>query len=339
MLKKGFKIFSFFILMFCLWNCNSIWYGIQQGRGQFKIVYGADPVSEFLGDATYPDSLKAKLRLIEDIKTFAIDSLGINPSGNYEKLFDQKGKPVMWVVTACDEFKLKTYYWKFPFLGKFSYKGYFDEERALKEEKKLKEEGYDTDIGIVNAWSTLGWFKDPIMSSMLKKSPGQLARVIIHELTHGTLYVKNNIQFNENLASFVGDKGAILFLNWKYGALSPEVKDYLDDFSDMAKVRSHLLRGTEELKLFYSSNDSVFVKDNKQKEIERVIVGLDTITLYNKGKLDNIINNSNSINNTFFTDFLTYRKDQNSLEEEFVKDFNSNFDDYLTYLKNKYPSL
>tara|TARA_B110000211_G_scaffold227109_1_gene281536 strand:+ start:2021 stop:3040 length:1020 start_codon:yes stop_codon:yes gene_type:complete len=339
MLKKGFKFFSLFILVFCLWNCNSIWYGIQQGKGQLKIVYGADPVKDFLEDSTYPDSLKAKLRLIKEIKTFSIDSLGINPSKNYEKLFDQKGKPVMWVVTACEEFKLGSYYWKFPFLGKFSYKGYFDEKKAIKEENKLKEQGYDTDIGIVNAWSTLGWFKDPIMSSMLKKSPGQLARVIIHELTHGTLYVKNNIQFNENLASFVGDKGAILFLNWKYGENSEEVKDYLGDFADMAKVRKHLLKGTEELNAFYNSQDSVYIKENKQKEIERVIVSLDTITLYTKGKLDNIISHSKSINNTFFTDFLTYRKEQNSLEEEFVRDFNSNFDAYLTHLKNKYPSL
>ena len=174
---------------------------------------------------------------------------------------------------------------------------------------------------------------------MLRKSPGQLARVIIHELTHGTLYVKNNIQFNENLASFVGDKGAILFLNWKYGDSSAEVKDYLGDFSDMAKVRNHLLRGTEELNIFYSSQDSAFVMRNKQKEIERIILSLDTITLYNRGKLNAIISDSKSINNTFFTGFLTYRKEQNSLEEEFVRDFNSDFTTYLNYLKNKYPSL
>ena len=339
MLKNFFLSFLLLAVMFCLWNCNSILYGIQQGRGQLKIIYGAEPVNVFLEDPTYADSLKSKLRLIKEIKRFAIDSLGINPSENYENLFDQKGKPVMWVVTACKKNKLEPYYWKFPFLGKFSYKGYFDEGKAIEEEKVLKKQGYDTDIGIVNAWSTLGWFKDPIMSSMLKKSPGQLARVIIHELTHGTLYVKNNIQFNENLASFVGDKGAILFLNWKYGDSSVEVQEYLGDFSDMAKVRNHLLRGTEELNVFYSSQDAAFVMRNKQKEIERIILSLDTITLYNKGKLNAVISDAKSINNTFFTGFLTYRKEQNSLEEEFVRDFNSDFTTYLNYLKNKYPSL
>jgi len=339
MIKRVFKLFTILTLVFCLWNCNSIWYGIQQGQGQLRIVHGADPVEYFLTDNVYPDSLKAKLLLVKEIKKFAIDSLGINPSDNYEKLYDQKGLPVMWVVTACDKYQLKTYYWKFPILGKFSYKGYFTEKRAIKEERKLIEQGYDTDIGIVNAWSTLGWFKDPIMSSMLEKSPGQLARVIIHELTHGTLYVKNDIQFNENLASFVGDKGAILFLNWKYGKESIEVKDYLGDFSDMEKVRNHLLHGTENLNKFYADMDLTTIKNEKQEQINKVILSLDTLTLYNKHKLKNIIASTDRINNTFFTDFLTYRKEQNSLQEQFRNEFNSDFDNYLTYLKNKFPSL
>ncbi len=339
MIKRVYKVLFLFVLVFCFWNCNSIWYGVQQGRGQFSILYRAEPVEFFLSDTEYPDSLKEKLLLIRDIKKFAIDSLGIKPSDNYEKLYDQKGLPVMWVVTASDKYKLRSYYWKFPILGKFSYKGFFNEKKASEEAEKLKQQGYDTDIGIVNAWSTLGWFKDPIMSSMLKKSPGQLARVIIHELTHSTLYVKNDIQFNENLASFVGDKGAILFLYWKYGKASIEVKDYLGDFSDMEKVRNHLLLGTEYLNRFYADVDSVKIKNEKQEQIKMVILSLDTLSLYNKYKLKSIIENSDSINNTFFTDFATYRKDQNSLEEEFKNDFNSDFSSYLNYLKNKYPSL
>lgn len=339
MIKRLIKILSFSFVVLFLYSCHTVIYGIQQGRGQLKIVHGADPIEDFLSDKDYPDSLKEKLNLVREIKAFAIDSLGINPSENYEKLYDQNGKPVMWVVTACDNNRLSPYYWKFPFLGKFSYKGFFDEKRAVKEETKLKNLGYDTDIGIVNAWSTLGWFKDPVMSSMLQKSPGQLARVIIHELTHGTLYVKNDIQFNENLASFVGDKGALMFLESKYGKGALEVEDYHGDFADMENVRNHLLRGTDILNDFYSSTDSLGIVENKRHEIEQIITSLDTLTLYNKAKLKNVIDNASMINNTFFTDFLTYRKEQNSLELEFTTKFNSDFKKYLTYLKNKYPSL
>lgn len=339
MVKKFFKILLVVIIMLCAWNCNSIWYGMQQGKGQLGIIYGAEPVSKFLENPKYPDSLKNKLKLISEIKAFAIDSLGINPSDNYEKLYDQKGKPVMWVVTGCDQDSLNPYFWKFPFLGKFSYKGYFDKERAVKEFNQLKEEGYDADIGVVNAWSTLGWFKDPIMSSMLDKSPGQLARVIIHELTHGTLYVKNDIQFNENLASFVGDKGAILFLESKYGKPSLELNDYLNDFEDMAKVRAHLLTATENLKAFYAEADSTKIKKEKQNVIKQQILSLDTLDLHKKKKLKNLIGGADTLNNTFFTDFLTYRKEQNSLEKQFKEEFNSDFKKYLLYLKETYPSL
>lgn len=322
-----------------MWNCNAIWYGIQQGKGQLGIIYGAEPIDSYLQDSSYADSLKAKLLLVREIKKYAIDSLGINPSDNYENLFDQQGEPVMWVVTGCDSNALNPYYWKFPFLGRFSYKGHFKKSKAIKEYKELKEEGYDAEINVVNAWSTLGWFKDPVMSSMLYKSPGQLARVIIHELTHGTLYVKNDIQFNENLASFVGDRGAVKFLTWKYGENSKELLDYMGDLADMKKVRSHLLQGTQELTKFYEENNLTVSREMKREKIKSIITSLDTLTLYNKHKLDRIIASSDTLNNTFFTDFLTYRKEQNSIEKEFIQDFNGDYEKYLSYLKEKYPSL
>lgn len=322
-----------------MWNCNAIWYGLQQGKGQLGIIYGAEPIQSYLNDSLYPDSLKKKLLLVKEIKKYAIDSLGINPSDNYEKLFDQKGKPVMWVVTGCDSNALNPYYWKFPILGRFSYKGHFKKSKAIKEYNQLIEDGYDAEIGVVNAWSTLGWFKDPVMSSMLNKSPGQLARVIIHELTHGTLYVKNDIQFNENLASFVGDRGAVKFLIWKYGKESKELLDYQGDLADMKKVRTHLLAGTELLNTFYQENSPQEIAENKKVKIKKIITDLDTLTLYNKHKLDQIVASADTLNNTFFTDFLTYRKEQNSIEKEFVEVFHSDYDKYLSYLKEKYPSL
>lgn len=314
-------------------------YGVAQGRGQLKIIFGSEPVEDFLKDPNYPDSLKAKLKLVAEIKSYATDSLGINPSENYEKLFDQKGKPVMWVVTGCNQDSLVPYKWSFPFLGEFSYKGFFDKEKAQEEYEKLVEEGYDADVGIVNAWSTLGWFKDPIMSSMLEKSPGQLARVIIHELTHGTLFVKNDIQFNENLASFVGDKGAVIFLRSKYGEDSPEMKSYMQDMEDMATVRSYLLGKTSELKSFYSTASKDEVKQLKREKIKSIILGVDSLKVNKPWKYKKIIAQADSINNTFFTSFLTYREDQNKLENEFQNTFNSDFKKYLDHLKEKYPSL
>jgi predicted aminopeptidase len=130
-------------------------------------------------------------------------------------------------------FQLKAYEWDFPLIGSFSYKGFFNYDQALEEEDKIRKNGYDTSIDEIAGWSTLGWFKDPVLSDMLDRSSGSLANLIIHELTHGTLYVKDNVDFNENLASFVGDKGALIFLRHKYGENSKEYHEY-----EQGRVRS-----------------------------------------------------------------------------------------------------
>ncbi len=339
MLKKFFKILFGILVVLCLFNCNSIWYGIQQGKGQLRIVWNAEPLEHFLNDPNYPDSLKDKIRLIEEIKQFAYDSLGIYPSKNYTKMYDQQGEPGMYVVTACEPFALRPYKWSFPIVGEFSYKGYFKKRKAIKEANELKEDAYDTDIGEVNAWSTLGWFKDPVMSSMLQKSEGQLARLLIHELTHGTIFVKNDVQFNENLASFIGDKGAILFLENKYGKDSEVMKAYLGELSDLTKIRAHMHRAADELKTFYESNKNSPSIEIKKNKIQKILSDMDTLSLSSFRKVKAIQAQSDSINNTFFTDFLMYREDQKELESIFKEDFQSDFNKYFDHLKEKYTTL
>ena len=339
MLKKSFKIILLLFALVCVVNCSSIWYGIQQGKGQLNIVWSAKPLDKFLDDKNYPDSLKSKIRIIKEIKQFAFDSLGIYPSKNYTKMFDQEGKPGMYVVTACDPFALNPYKWSFPIVGEFSYKGYFKKKKAIREAKRLKKEGYDTDIGEVNAWSTLGWFKDPVMSSMLKKNEGQLARLLIHELTHGTIFVKNDVQFNENLASFIGDKGAILFLEHKYGKDSKEMEYYLEQLSDLQKIRAHMHRGASELKLFYDKKGAEKPELEKREKINSILDSMDTLSLSSFRRVRSIQLQKDSLNNTFFTDFLMYREDQKKLEKVFNEEFGGDFERYFNSLKEKYTTL
>lgn len=338
-MKKVLKYILIIFTVVCLFNCNSIWYGIQQGKGQLNVVWSAKPLQKYLDDPEYPDSLKRKIRLIDEIKQFAYDSLGIYPSKNYTKMFDQEGEPGMYVVTACEPFALVPYKWSFPIVGEFSYKGYFKKKKAIKEAKRLKEDGYDTDIGEVNAWSTLGWFKDPVMSSMLKKSEGQLARLLIHELTHGTIFVKNDVQFNENLASFIGDKGAILFMENKYGLDSDMMKAYFGELSDLTKIRAHMHRGAKRLKDYYANNEGKNSKVEKQGLIHEILNQMDTLSLSSFSRVKAIQAQKDKLNNTFFTDFLMYREDQKALEKVFKEEFNSDFDQYFSHLKEKYTTL
>ena len=344
MFKKIIILVVVIISAFCAWNCSVIVYGIRQGVGQLHIVNNARPIAEVMADSTFPDSLKPKLLLIQEIRKFAVDSLGINESDNYTEVYDQKGKPAMYVVTACNPYEMKPYEWHFSFLGKFTYKGFFVKERAQKEEESLKEMGLDTELGTAKAWSTLGWFKDPILSEILKDEPGKIARLIIHELTHGTLYVKDSVEYNENLATFVGDQGAVLFLKYKYGVESKEMSDYIGHIGDIEKYSNHVLKGLSLMQNLYANNsfkqlDTAPKNLQKNKLIHEILMNADTISFYDKKRFKKVLSPDFTANNTFFLTYMMYREEQNVFEEEFRTKFNSDFKKYLAYLKGRYSSL
>ena len=224
--KTTIFLFLLIFLTYLIRNRELIAYAWMQAKGQINIITHTQSIDETLANPSYPDSLKNKLKLITEIKQFAFDSIGINPTKNYNSIYNQHGKPLMWVVTASNAFDIKPYEWEFPILGKLSYKGFFIREEAEKEAEKLKKMGLDTDIGSAGGWSTLGLFRDPILSEMLRKKEGTLANLIIHELTHGSVYISDSVSYNESLANFIGDKGSLKFLKFKYGINSIEYNTY-----------------------------------------------------------------------------------------------------------------
>ena len=205
--KKLLYVLLTLFLILIISNISLISYGVSQAKGQFSILWNVKTIEETIQDPAFPDSLKSNLKLVTEIKQYAIDSLGLKPTKNYTTVFDQKGKDVLWVVSACEPFAFEPRMWKFPIIGSFTYKGFFDKTKAREFVEELKQEGLDLHVRPVSGWSTLGWFKDPILSNMLSGSVGELANTIIHELTHGTIFVPDSMTFNENLATFIGDKG------------------------------------------------------------------------------------------------------------------------------------
>ncbi|MGI8891854.1 MAG: aminopeptidase [Bacteroidia bacterium] len=334
-------LISFVVLV--AFNFGLLVYGIEQAAGQIKIVWKAKPVEKFINDPDFPDSLKQKLLLIQEVREFAIDSLGINNSKNYTTLYDQQGKPAILVVTACKPYAFEPVEWDFPFLGRFSYKGFFNFDRARKERDMWLKEGYDTELSPVTAWSTLGWFKDPVLTGMLRRSTGELAELIIHELTHATLYVKSSVEYNENLATFVGEEGAKIFLRHKYGEGSKEYTDYLHILDDEVIYGKHILVGYERLDSLYKTFDDetpLAVKDTLKKQmISKIISEIGDIGLHLPENYSRIMSGKYVPNNTYFVSYRTYRAEQNTFQKEFSERFNSNFREYLGYLKETYPSL
>ncbi|WP_338872326.1 aminopeptidase [Spirosoma sp. SC4-14] len=331
-----------------IWQQELISYGWMQAKGQLHILWNTEPVDEVLADPAYPDSLKQKIELIREIKRFAIDSLGLDKSGSYESFYDQHGKPILWVITAAEPYQLVARQWHFPIIGTFSYKGFFEKDRADSTVSELNREGYDTRISEVSAWSTLGFLNDPILSSFLDRRVGSLAELIIHELTHGTLFVKNSLEYNENLADFVGEYGALRFLAQKYGKDSTPYRDYLATKAFYERYDDHILRGTRKLDSLYHSfkpTTALAVKDSlKWQTIRQIVVSSDTLSDERSSSATRSVkkrrlNKLNLPNNAYFIGYLTYRKQQNRFRQEFENQFGGNFKRYLTYLKQTYPSL
>ncbi len=328
------------LLAFYLFNFEEINYGGRQLKGQLKIIFNTTPVEELLASEAVPDSVKHKIRLIEDIKKFTVDSLGLNPSGSYQKFYDQKGEPILWVITASPPYSLDEKKWKFPVVGEFSYKGHFERDIAEKEARELKEEGYDVRVGEVSAWSTLGYLNDPILSSMVSREEGDLAALIIHELTHGTLFVKNDIEFNENLADFIGDEGAQFYLKTTFGDSSEVYLKYLESRKFGKLFSEHITQGSRLLDSLYQTFSpemaSIYKDSLKYDLIDSIMLSAENLlpeqSFYRyRGR--------GSVNNAFFTAYKTYQGKQDFFKEEMESKFNNNFRSYLAYLKTKYSSL
>lgn len=337
------ELFLLLLLILCTSMPRLVLYGIRQLKGQIGIIMESRPIEDVLKDENYPDSVKQKLFLIQEIKKFTTDSLGTNSSNNYTTFYDQKGKPVLWVLTASAPYALKAKTWNFPFLGAVSYKGFFNKKLGEEEELQLKSEGYDTELGKVNAWSTLGWFRDPILSNQLSYSEGSLAELIIHELTHGTLYIKNNVEFNENLASFIGNKGAIKFLEYKYGKGSEAINSYFREKADENTFSKYVLQSSCRLDSLYKSFNVETKKEVKEKKkdmlIKNIVYNIRTLAFNDTTRYYHYIKNALTQKNAFFLSFVRYNAQQEIFEKEFKEKFNSDIKVYLSYLKEKYPSI
>ena len=208
------------------------------------------------------------INLVNDIRKYAMEDLGLAMSKNYTRYVELDRDYLAAVVSASEKDSFRRYEWFFPVVGSMPYKGFFNIEDARKERTKLEKKDLDVWVRKVDAFSTLGWFKDPLYSYMRNYSVGRLADLIIHELLHATVFIKGQVKFNEELAEFIGSEGAKLYVESRYGADSNEYRESFSSDSEYKKYVDFIRELIEELDKLYSSKID---KEQKLKEKEAII--------------------------------------------------------------------
>jgi predicted aminopeptidase len=195
-------------------GCGSL-YLLQAARGQAQILVDRRPIAKVVADPKTPATVRDTLTEVSAARDFASRTLGLPDNRSY-RVYADIGRPyVVWNVVAAPEFSVKPKVWCFPVAGCVTYRGYFRQKSAQAYAAKLGAEGYDTVVGGVPAYSTLGHFDDPILNTMLPYGRDQLAAIIFHELAHQLLYVAGDSAFNEAFASTVEETGLARWLTAK----------------------------------------------------------------------------------------------------------------------------
>lgn len=188
-------------------GCSGAGYYAQVTEGHFALLAAARPIADWLQDPATPPPLKERLLRAKEIRRFAAESLGLPDNRSYTEYADLKRPAAVWNVFATPELSLELKTWCYPVLGCAGYRGYFERAAAEEMAAELRASGYDTNVSPVPAYSTLGWFNDPLLNTFINASDAELARLIFHELAHQVVYVKDDTEFNESFATAVEREG------------------------------------------------------------------------------------------------------------------------------------
>ena len=201
----------------CLSACSPL-YVLRAGYEEARILWHRQPIRAVLQDDLIDAPTGEKLRLVLRVRAFAERELGFRVGESYTSISRLPTPPTIFVVSAAPRTRLEPYTWWFPIVGRVAYKGFFSAEAADTEARRLQAAGFDTATRTAAAFSTLGWFADPLLPHLLEYDAPTLANVVLHELFHNTFYLAGETAFNESLANFAGYRGAIAYFTGEHGA-------------------------------------------------------------------------------------------------------------------------
>jgi predicted aminopeptidase len=274
-----------------------------------RLLWNRKPISAELADDDLPAGVRDKLETVLKVREFARDKLGLNVGGAYETVTQVDSGAIVYVVMAAPRDSLKPYTWWFPIVGSVPYRGYFDEAHAQAEATSLEAGGYDTLVRPAVAFSSLGFFNDPLLSNLLKLSKVELAGVIIHELFHRTYFLASDAMFDESAANYIGSRGAIDFFASTEGEASPDTAAARGIFASDMKFARFLLLEQARLLRIYTSNLST-AEILKQRENAFAAIQRDYAELApSLSGLERFDLDKQPINNAVMVNYLIYFHD------------------------------
>ncbi|MGD8453054.1 MAG: aminopeptidase [Phycisphaerae bacterium] len=236
-------------------GCNSsALYIIQQGYGQVMIVTHTVSIDDALAGDTLTAEQQRKLTLVTEARDFARDVLGLSVGDSFQDYHDTGGEPVAWNLSSARRDALVSREWWFPIIGDIAYLGFFSRDDADRAAERLADAGEDTYIYGVDAYSTLGWFPDPVHTPFLNRSDGSVVETVIHELAHNTIYAPGQSTFNESLATYIGRLGVQLFYA-QQGDAGQEIVTALErTYGDQEKITAWMTQFETDLRAYYASD-------------------------------------------------------------------------------------
>lgn len=264
------KILILTIIALCvtaiLSGCSPL-YVMRAAYEEGKILWRREPIARLIDRSDGEPDKQEKLKLVLAVRDYARDVIKLNVGGSYSSVSYVDRPDLTYLVLAAPKIELRPYTWWFLIVGHVPYKGYFSKADAQEEIRRLEAEGYDTNMRTSAAFSTLGWFDDPLLAHLLRFDKIALAEVVFHELFHNTLYLKGQGAFNESSANFVGHRAAIEFFKAKFGEASAEYQRALTWWEEEMEFGEFIAGVVRTLTDLYKSDIS---RDDKLRLREQV---------------------------------------------------------------------
>ena len=244
-------------------GCETVRYYHQAATGQWRLLSARQDLDQVIANPATPEATRTQLVYVQRVLEFADQTLGLASRGRYESYVALAEPHVVWNVFAAPQSSLQGYQWCYPIVGCAPYRGFFRQADAEALATKLaQEQGYETFVGGVAAYSTLGWFDDPVLSTFAHWPQADLAALLFHELTHGRIWIKGDVRFNESLASFVAQQA---LREW-HQAGGVELDQWRSQAAEWHRMRSLLLQLKAALNRVFEQTGSVVDADEEVRQ-------------------------------------------------------------------------